>query len=161
VTRALSFRPTEPSDIDLLVEIARGTGVFKPMELDTLREVLDDYFAANRDHGHRAITLIDAADIAGFAYHAPATMTERTWYLYWIAVDANRQGSGLGASLLKEVEGDIRALGGRVLFIETSSLPHYEPTRRFYVKFGYDCEATLRDYYAPGDDMVVFRKSLS
>ena len=44
--------------------------------------------------------------------------------------------------------------------IETSSLPHYEPTRRFYLKHGYELGATLRDFYAEGDDMVVFRKLL-
>ena len=48
-----------------------------------------------------------------------------------------------------------------MLFIETSSLPNYELTRTFYLKNGYDQEATLRDYYADGDSMVVFRKKLS
>ena len=48
----------------------------------------------------------------------------------------------------------------RVMFIETSSLPHYELTRRFYEKHDYDVTGVLRDYYADGDDMVVFRKKL-
>jgi GNAT superfamily N-acetyltransferase len=157
---SLDVRPTEPSDTDALVEIARGTGVFKPMELETLREVIDDYFAANQEHGHRAFTLTAGTEILGFAYHAPAAMTEQSWYLYWIAVDAARQARGLGARLLAAVEEDIRGLGGRVLFIETSSLPHYEKTRRFYARQQYEQEAVLRDYYAAGDDMVVFRKSL-
>ena len=47
------------------------------------------------------------------------------------------------------------------MLIETSSLPHYELTRRFYLKHHYDQEAILRDYYADGDDMVVFRKHLA
>jgi hypothetical protein len=62
---------------------------------------------------------------------------------------------------MKFVEEDIRKAGGRVLFIETSGLPHYDPTRRFYLKLGYEQGAVLRDYYADGDDMVVFRKRLS
>ena len=53
---------------------------------------------------------------------------------------------------------DIRQLNGRLLLIETSSLPHYELTRRFYLKHHYDQAAVLRDFYADGDDMVVFRK---
>ncbi len=154
------IRATEPEDTDALVEVARGTGVFKPMEIDTLREVIGDYFAANREYGHRAITMVDGDRVLGFAYHAPAAMTEQSWYLYWIAVESGHQARGLGARLLSAVEDDIRELGGRVLFIETSSLPHYEKTRRFYLKKAYDREAVLRDYYAAGDDMVIFRKLL-
>jgi ribosomal protein S18 acetylase RimI-like enzyme len=85
-------------------------------------------------------------------------MTERTWYLYWIAVSKRTQARGIGGKLLRYAEDDIRAKSGRVLFIETSSLPHYELTRRFYLKHGYEQAAVLRDYYSDGDDMVVFRK---
>jgi len=87
-------------------------------------------------------------------------MTDRTWYLYWIAVRKTLQARGLGGVLLRRVEDDIRAIRGRVLFIETSSLPNYELTRRFYLKHRYEQTAALRDYYCDGDDMVVFRKRL-
>ena len=87
-------------------------------------------------------------------------MTDRAWYLYWIAVTRERHRGGRGSALLKHVEDDVRAQGGRVLFIETSSLGHYEPTRRFYLKHGYEITGALKDYYADGDDMVVFRKRL-
>jgi hypothetical protein len=46
------------------------------------------------------------------------------------------------------------------MLIETSSLPRYEPTRRFYLKHGYEPAAVLRDFYADGDDPVVFGKRL-
>ena len=155
------IRDMIPEDSDALVHIAEGTGVFKPMEIDTLREVLADYFATERIRGHRCFALLSGERIVGFAYHAPEPMTEGTWYLYWIAVRAGEQARGMGARLLKAVEEDVRRLGGRVLFIETSGLPHYEKTRRFYLKHGYEQEAVLREYYAAGDDLVVFRKALS
>ena len=63
--------------------------------------------------------------------------------------------------MLHHVEDKIRKDGGRVLFIETSSLPLYEPTRNFYLRNSYEQDAVLRDYYADGDSMVVFRKKLS
>ena len=66
----------------------------------------------------------------------------------------------MGGTLLRYVEEDIRLLGGRLLLIETSSLPHYELTRKFYLKHHYEQTGVLRDYYADGDDMVVFRKRL-
>ncbi|GIW79890.1 MAG: hypothetical protein KatS3mg105_1697 [Gemmatales bacterium] len=85
-------------------------------------------------------------------------MTDGTWYLWWIAVHPDQQARGLGTQLMAHVEADIRQRGGRQLFIETSSMPAYEPTRRFYTKLGYEKVAVLPDYYVVGDDMVIFRK---
>jgi ribosomal protein S18 acetylase RimI-like enzyme len=155
------IRPTQPGDTPTLLRLAEGTGVFKPHEIQALREVLDDYHASNHALGHKGITSEQQGQIRGFAYYAPAAMTDRTWYLYWIAVSKHIQARGIGGTLLGHVEEDLRRAGGRVLFIETSSLPHYELTRRFYLKHGYEQAATLRDYYADGDDMVVFRKRLA
>ena len=155
------IRPTTPEDTQVLRAIAEGTGVFKPTELDALVEVLDDYHATNRGYGHVAVTLELEGRPVGFAYYAPAAMADRTWYLYWIAVEKQTHARGLGTRLLHRAEADVRAAGGRIFLIETSSLPHYEPTRRFYLKHGYEQEARLRDYYADGDDMVVFRKRMA
>jgi len=62
-------------------------------------------------------------------------------------------------TLLKFVEDDIRHHQGRQLLIETSSLPHYELTRKFYLKHCYQEAAVVPDYYAQGDHMVVYRKT--
>jgi ribosomal protein S18 acetylase RimI-like enzyme len=122
--------------------------------------VFDDYFAVNREIGHRCATGWDGENAYGFVYFAPVEMTDRTWSLYWIVVDPTRHARGLGTNLLQNTEETIRKLGGRILLIETSALPHYEPTRRFYLKHGYDQEARIRDYYSEGDDLIMFRKKL-
>lgn len=152
------IRPILPADHDAIAAIARGTGVFKPIELQALDEVLVDYHAANQAHGHRAVAWESDGEVLGFAYFAPAAMTDRTWYLYWIAVSKQTQARGIGGRLLHSVEDEIRRQQGRILLIETSSLEHYELTRRFYLKHAYDQVAVLPDFYADGDDMVVFRK---
>jgi GNAT superfamily N-acetyltransferase len=154
------IRDTIPQDTPALIRLAESTGVFKPLEIEALREVLDDYHATNVRHRHRAFTLLDGDRIQGFSYHAPEPMTERSWCLYWIVVGAGEQARGLGSKLLQAVEQDIIRVGGHVLWIETSSLPHYEKTRRFYPKHGYEQEALLRDFYAEGDGKVIFRKRL-
>jgi GNAT superfamily N-acetyltransferase len=152
------IRPTIPDDSQVLVDITQNTGLFKPIEIQALREVLDDYHASNRDAGHRCVTAEENGQVLGFAYFAPAAMTDRSWYLWWIVVRQDLQAKGIGSALLKYVEREIEALKGRVLFVETGSLPHYELTRRFYLKHGYEKHALLKDYYAVGDSMVVFRK---
>lgn len=155
------IRPTRPEETPVLVDLARETNVFKPMEIVALREVLDDYHDRVQGQGHRSITYEHEGHAIGFAYFAPAAMTDRTWYLYWIAVAKHTQARGTGSALLRHVEHDIREAGGRLLLIETSSLPHYEPTRRFYLKHGYEIGCVLSDFYADGDDLVVFQKRMA
>jgi ribosomal protein S18 acetylase RimI-like enzyme len=152
--------PTAPEHTPTLVALARETGVFKPHEIVALQEVLDDYHKSNRALGHVAVTYLRDSQIAGFAYYAPAAMTDRTWYLYWIAVSPAIQARGIGSELLRHVEADIRNRNGRLFLIETGGLPHYELTRKFYLKHGYERTAVIRDFYAAGDDMVVFAKRM-
>lgn len=154
------IRPTTPLDTPRLLALAEGTGVFKPLEIQALREVLDDYHTTNQSLGHRSITEEAAAQIRGFAYYAPAAMADATWYLYWIAVDKALHRGGVGAALLEDVERGVREAQGRLLLIETSSLPHYQPTRNFYLKQGYRQATILDDFYADGDSMVVFAKRM-
>jgi GNAT superfamily N-acetyltransferase len=154
------IRPTHPQETGHLMAIARGTGVFKPIEIEALEEVLDDYHDGNLHQGHQAVTFEQDGRAIGFAYYAPTPMTDRTWHLYWIFVEQQIQAKGIGAKLLKHAEEEIRRLSGRMLIIETSALPIYDLTRKFYVKHGYEITGVIRDFYADGDDMVVFRKLL-
>lgn len=155
------LRPSEPAETPELLALAEGTGAFKPIEIQALKEVLDDYHARERANGHRCVTAWRDERPSGFAYWAPAAMTDRSWYLYWIAVRRDLQTLGLGARLLAACESDIRAAGGRLLLIETSGLPGYAATRRFYAGRGYEPPCVIPDFYADGDDMLVFRKRLS
>lgn len=134
--------------------------MFKPVEVRALRTVFDDYFAHDHTEGHIAITLEEHGEIVGFTYYAPNPMGDRTWQLWWIVVRKDQQGRGVGTRLLRHVEDDIRHRSGRLLFIETGSIPPYEKTRQFYRKHGFEQIAQLDDFYADGDSMVVFRKRL-
>jgi ribosomal protein S18 acetylase RimI-like enzyme len=155
------IRTTLAADFPTLISLAEATGAFKPAEIVALGEVLDDWQSHNQALGHRCITSLRDEAIVGFAYYAPASMTDRTWYLYWIAVSKQVHARGLGSELLKCLEQDIQAANGRILLIETSSLEHYSQTRRFYVKHGYQHTCRLSDYYADGDHMEVYCKRLS
>jgi ribosomal protein S18 acetylase RimI-like enzyme len=155
------IRPTVPADTPHLLKLASGTGVFKPHEVETLEGVLDDYHSTNHAYGHVSITDERDGQVVGFAYYAPDSMTDRTWDLYWIAVQRDIQARGVGSELLRAMEADIRRRNGRIVFIETSSQPSYDATRRFYLKHGYEVGAVLADRYADGDDLVMFRKRMS
>ena len=156
----LTLRPTIPADTPALLQLTTGTGVFQPHEVETLEEVLADFHREGEDYGHLCFTYLDKKAVVGFIYLAPVAMTDRTWELWWIVVDAAKQGRGLGSQLLGLAENLVRRQLGRVLFIETSSLAHYVPTQKFYLKHGYKLVATLPDYYADGDDKIIFHKPI-
>ena len=103
------IRRAEPQDSPALIKIAHETGVFKPVEIEALEEVLEDFHAGHHLHG-KCIVYEQEGQPIGFAYYAPAAMTDRTWQLWWIAVRKDQQGRGLGAELLRFVENDIRFL---------------------------------------------------
>ena len=153
------IRPTEPSDTEPLLAISKGTGVFRDPEIQALREVLDDYHDMEPGHSHRSVTLLqDDGTVQGIAYYAQAAMTDRTWYLWWIIVDKSQQARGLGSALLRHAEAEVKLLDGRLMLIETSSIPLYEPTRGFYLRHGYEIVCTIPDYYTDGDDITIFSK---
>lgn len=156
----MNIRPATPADTPTLCALTAGTGVFKPHEIDVLREVLDEFHAGSTGPDHAAVVAEDGGRIVGYAYYAPDVMTDRTWYLYWIAVDAGVQGRGVGRAIMRHVEDDVRARSGRLMLIETSSLPHSEGTRQFYTRIDYEVTGVIRDFYSDGDSMVVFRKRL-
>jgi ribosomal protein S18 acetylase RimI-like enzyme len=155
------IRPTTPGDVAPLVTLTDATGFFRPIEVKTLREVLDDYFTEEQANSHRCVTCEKDGTLLGFAYYAPAALTERAWQLWWIVVRTDLHGRGVGSELLRYVEDDLVRSQARVLFIDTSSQPRYAPTRRFYLKHGYEQHAVLKDFYDAGDDMVVFRKAFA
>lgn len=65
---------------------------------------------------------------------------------------------GLTSVFRQAICGGSRA---RVLLVETSSTEQYHRARAFYLARGFDEEARVRDFYGPGDDRVVFWKSLT
>lgn len=152
------IRPTVKGDTPALLALTKQTGVFKPHEIQALDEVLRDYHATNHTLGHVSVTYEEGKEVLGFAYYAPAAMTDRTWYLYWIAVTKHTQARGIGGKLLKHVEDDVRRQRGRLLLVETSSLPTYDLTHKFYLKHEYEQSAVIADFYCDGDNLVIFSK---
>lgn len=154
------IRPTIPEDTTALIALADATGLFPPSGLELLRQMLTDALADTSDTAPFWITDDDHGPV-GVAYCEPERMADQTWNLQFIAIHPDRQGQGRGAKLLRYVEQALIARGGRLLLVETSGLPEFDRTRAFYGKCGYEAEARIRDFYAAGDDKVIFRKALS
>ena len=159
------IRPAQPSDTAAVVQLAISSGLFAEDEAEVVRTLMDDFFARTMADGHGCLVDMDDdldGDVAaGVAYFQPVAATDGTWTLLMIAVRAEQQGQGRGSVLLSEVENQLRRQQQRLLLVETSGVPDFALTRAFYDKAGYGVEARVRDYYAAGDDMVLYRKALA
>ena len=102
----------------------------------------------------------DGDVLVGYACYGPTPLTDGTFDLYWIAVDPQCAGQGIGTLILKAMEEQIQRMGGRMIVIETSSAENYAQTQQFYLKNGYELAETIRDFYRPGEDRVTYLKRL-
>lgn len=150
-----------PADVPRAREVAAATGFFRPDEVDVAAELFEERLAKGDASEYFFVIADDhRGEMIAYANYGPIACTLGSFDLYWIVVHPDAQGRGLGRGLLQEVEHRVRAAGGRRVYIETSSQPKYEPTRAFYTACGYTLEATLPDFYAPGDAKLVYAKSV-
>ena len=156
----MAIRDATPADAAAICGIAVRSDLFPAEEVAVVETMMADYFAGLDRRGHRCV-LDEADEPIGVAYYEPAPATDRTWYLTMIGVTAEHQGRGRGTALLGHIEDDLRASRQRLLLVETSGADSFAATRRFYRHCGYTVEATVADYYEPGDDMVMFAKNLA
>jgi len=152
-----------PSDKDgaQIHTISANTTVFNQEEVECVDELWEEYLAQGSERsGYYFLVEKEGERVLGYACYGPRSLTSGTYDLYWIAVDPTARRGGVGRGLLAASEQAVRKLGGRLLVLETSGLPAYEPTRKFYLTTGYTLEATLKDFYSDGDDLVIFTKRL-
>jgi ribosomal protein S18 acetylase RimI-like enzyme len=141
--------------------ILRAANVFRDEEIEVALEVLDAYYAHPGQDYHAVGAFTPGGELLGYTVFGPTPCTLGTWDLYWIAVSPATQGTGVGTILLKEVEGRLTRSNARLLIIETSSRPPYDPTRAFYLKRGYREVARIHDFYEDGDHRVIYAKNLT
>ncbi len=150
-----------PSDRDQVRAIVASTGFFSAEEIEIAVELVDERLAKGEASGYQFVFVQAMAETPlGYACFGRVPLTQASYDLYWIAVAQQHHGRGLGRLLLDEVERRVRQQGGQQLYIETSNRAQYQPTRGFYLRCGYHQAALLPDFYAPGDDKVVYAKKL-
>jgi ribosomal protein S18 acetylase RimI-like enzyme len=157
---AVLRREVVPTDAGVVRAITGSTGFFRRDEIDVAVSLVEERLVKGPASGYEFLFAEVEGQTAGYACFGPIPCTVASYDLYWIAVHADFQGRGLGKLLLRESERVIEEMGGRRVYIETSSRPQYDPTRKFYLACGCREEAVLEDFYAPGDSKVIYVKAL-
>ncbi len=154
------IRFTGPGDLEPVMKVIEATHFFYPAEVEVAREVLAD--AINHGPtGHYQSYLIEEAGTAlGWICFGPTPCTLGTFDIYWMAVAPDTQGRGLGTHLLKYALEKMSEREGRLAVAETSGRDRYLPTRKFYEKRGFTLSACSKDFYAPGDDKIIYTRFL-
>jgi ribosomal protein S18 acetylase RimI-like enzyme len=152
----MNVRPTRRQDIPALQSVLNETGLFPA---DMLPGLVSNFFTSE-DSADLWMSCEVNRTAVGFCYAVPEQLTDGTWNMLAIAVHPESQGGGHGAALVRSLETALRARGQRILLADTSGSDEFTLTRSFYRKNGYVEEARIRDFWARGDDKVVFWKRL-
>lgn len=150
----------EPADAQAVRRLVAATGMFNAEEVAIAAELVEETLRRGKASGYEFVMATEGGSLVGYSCFGRISGTEASFDLYWIAVEPELQGCGLGQLLLARSEARVREAGGGRLYVDTAGRAQYEPTRRFYARAGYRVEATLADFYAPGDAKVIFVKAL-
>jgi N-acetylglutamate synthase-like GNAT family acetyltransferase len=148
-------------DIEDVTTIVRSTGFFREDEILVARELVDERYHKGPESGYEFIFAeIDGKTVA-YSCFGLIPCTLKSYDLYWIATHNDFRGIGIGRMILKQTEEVVNRLGGKTVYVETSSKEEYISTRVFYEKNNYILKARFEDFYDIGDDKCVYIKVVS
>jgi ribosomal protein S18 acetylase RimI-like enzyme len=154
MTTIRAARDTDRPDV---LDLAADSGLFDASGAALVGERFDAFVLGDES----AWFIADDPGPAGVVYCAPEPLTDRCWNVLMLAVRPAAHGRGVGQALMRHIEAAFSVRGARLLLVETSGLPAFERPRRFYAGLGYREVARIPDYYAAGDDKIVFTRMLA
>jgi len=158
----MNFRKKlKQSDIAFISDILESTGFFYDHEIEVALELAQENLSKGEEKSGYIFLIAENEDkVVGYACYGKTPCTADSYDLYWIAVHQNQKGAGIGKILMLKIEEDISKLGGKNIWIETSSRPLYDPTRIFYLKTGCKIMAELPHFYGENDHKLIFLKTV-
>jgi ribosomal protein S18 acetylase RimI-like enzyme len=152
-------REVYPGDQDLVKAIVTSTGFFREDEVLVAAELVQERLEKGASSGYEFLFAEMDGETLAYSCFGLIPCTLHSYDLYWIATHREYMNRGIGKYLLQESEKAIFSLGGKGIYVETSSKDQYAPTRAFYEKNQYLLQARFENFYAPGDDKLVYVKT--
>lgn len=152
----ISFRVLEKKDNAKIIDIISRVNNFNSEDKRIAIELINHYL--EYDDGEYLIDVIlSDGNVLGYVCYGQASLTKGVYEIYYIAIDPNNQGRGLGKMLMQNVEKKLVGKA-RMILLETSSDESYLATQRFYLKIGYAEIFRIKDYYDIGEDKILYQK---
>ena len=152
------IRPMAASDLD---EVVRCVRLHDSDDARHARKDLEQYLATASTSAPKNARFFVAEDdterrvVGVCGWQADRGEGEGICWLGWFYVNPYFQRRAVGRALFERVAADLRSVGVRKLYVDTSTLPKYAPAVAFYQAHGFEQEGRLRDFYAPGEDMLI------
>jgi ribosomal protein S18 acetylase RimI-like enzyme len=159
-TEILFRQNVKHEDIENVREIVASTGFFYDFEIPVAVELVEAAVEEGEESGYFFIFAEVEGKTVAYSCYGQIACTDAGYDLYWIVTHNDYRGMGIGKQLLEETHRIVKNQGGRYIIAETSCLEKYTPTRQFYEKNNYDRDATIKDFYMPGDDKAIYVKRL-
>lgn len=165
------------SDVEAVRALVAETGVFNAEEVLIAVELVEETLAKGKASGYEFVfadhgpgqpldrfPVSPSPDIEnsllGYTCYGHISGTQSSYDLYWIAVSPSHRRDGIGTQLMQESERLACKAGATRMYLDTSGQEMYTPTRAFYERLGYEKAAVLKDFFAPGDDKVIYLRKL-
>ena len=147
-------------DVGRVRSLVSSTGFFNAAEADVAADLVTERLTKGIRSGYHFVLAERGSTLVGYACYGPIFGTQGSFDLYWIAVAPEEQGRGMGAQVYARAEAAMRRAGAKHIYADTSSSDRYAGTRGFYQRLGFEEQARLADFYAPGDGKIVYVKAL-
>jgi ribosomal protein S18 acetylase RimI-like enzyme len=159
-------RGLEPADRPLLAALLESLPGFSDEERAVALELIDHRIEHPSSDDYRFILSFSSPaaagseELAGYLCYGRTPMTRSTYDLYWIGTSPAYERSGVARGLVARFESEVAREGGGLIRVETGSREGHGAAVHFYDAVGFARTATIPDFYAPGDDLMVFTKRI-
>jgi ribosomal protein S18 acetylase RimI-like enzyme len=149
-----------PGHREQIEQMLLATESLNKDEVAVALELVDLTLENPSQSDYRFLLARGPSGLAGYLCYGQTPMTEGTYDLYWLVTHPEQRRRGVARALVVALEERLRSEGARLIRVETSSQEGYGAARRFYRACAYEESAVLREFYRPGDDLIIFTKAL-
>jgi aminoglycoside 6'-N-acetyltransferase I len=155
------IRRLKQADVTLIEKLLGKVKAFSKGEVDVAMELLNITVNNPEQTDYNVFVYGERKKILGYYCIGKRPLTDAVYDLYWIVVDPENPKRGIGKKLLLHAEEFVLSKNARWLLAETSSKESYAAARNFYLRNHYSIIAEINDFYAVGDNLMVFGKYFS
>jgi len=152
------IRKLKPDDASVIETILKKVGSFGEEEIKVAMELVNLAVSNPEQTDYNVFVYTQDDNVLGYHCTGKRPLTDAVYDLYWIVTDPDYNNKGIGKLLIEHAEKFVLQNNGRWLLIETSSKVDYESARNFYLRNRYSIVSEIKDFYAPGDKLIIFGK---
>ncbi|MEJ5262097.1 MAG: GNAT family N-acetyltransferase [Ignavibacterium sp.] len=152
------IRSIKPSDVEGLEKLLKKIPNFNEAEVKVAMELIDITVNNPDQTDYNIFVYEEDGKILGYHCTGKRPLTDAVYDLYWIVADPEHSGKGIGKNLLEHAESFVKERKGRWILAETSSKDSYLSTQSFYLRNNYTILSEIKDFYAVGDNLLIFGK---